>query len=593
MQLLKTQPSIIVFFILVSFCIPKSFASDNGLLNAMEKELNRSVHKLGGTGSAPLYYLAYRVNDLEWFDLTAESGAVEALVCPAHYRYLDIDLRVGDRHRDNTHKLRGKESFGSSSDKRFRLPIEDNESAIRTALWEATDAAFKQAQQNYSGVAANIDVKSQEEDRSDDFSVESAQKYSGDHVELKIDRTLWEGRLRRLSAVFKQFAHLQNPTVHFAATGTKRFLVNSEGTKIRDEIANYRISFYADTIADDGMKLWLYDDVEVTRLSDLPDENKLEQMALKLAKSVEELRTAPAAEPYAGPAILRSRAASVFFHETFGHRMEGHRQKDMSEGRTFTKRIGQQVMPTFISVTDDPTTDMLGGRRLNGYYRYDDEGVPAQKVVLVQNGILKNFLMGRSPIAGFKKSNGHGRCSTGHVPVARQGNLIVESSVRVPYEKLREMLLEEVKKQGKPYGLIFDQIAGGFTMTNTTMPQLYKLQPLKVTRVFVDGRPDQLLRGVNLVGTPIASLEQIVNASDDDDTFNGTCGAESGWVPVSASSPSLLVRTIEVERQRNTQEKLPILPPPNQDPEYKSLSGAEFVAPAGATNVLQPLKGDR
>ncbi|HEU4333295.1 MAG TPA: metallopeptidase TldD-related protein, partial [Candidatus Eisenbacteria bacterium] len=292
--------------------------------------------------------------------------------------------------------------------------------------------------------------------------------------------------------------------------------------------------------------------------------------AKRLAKDLDDLRKAPLAEPYAGPAILRPRAAGVFFHEIFGHRIEGHRQKDEDEGRTFAKKVGQAVMPAFITVIDDPTRAKHAGKELNGAYKFDDEGVESQKVVLVDKGVLKTFLMGRSPVRNVPKSNGHGRCSPGNRPVARQGNLIVDSSQRVTYAKLREMLVEELKKQGKPYGLIFDDIAGGFTFTQTFVPQAFKLLPLRVWKVHADGTADQLLRGVDLVGTPLASLERILGAGDDDDVFNGTCGAESGWVPVSAASPSLLVATIEVERQRKGQDKPPLLPAPKHDPEKES-----------------------
>jgi len=229
-------------------------------------------------------------------------------------------------------------------------------------------------------------------------------------------------------------------------------------------------------------------------------------------------------------------------------------------------------MPEFVTVSDDPTRVRFGAKALNGHYKFDDEGVPGTKVTLVDKGVLKTFLMGRSPIKDFTTSNGHGRCSPGRDPVARQANLIVDSTKRVPYPKLREMLIEEMKKQGKPYGLVFDEIAGGFTMTQSVMPQVYKLLPLRVWKVYPDGRPDELMRGADLVGTPLASLERIMCGADDDDTFNGTCGAESGWVPVSATSPSLLVGTIEVERQHKAQDKPPLLPSPMSEPDKESNS---------------------
>ncbi|MGH9551262.1 MAG: TldD/PmbA family protein, partial [Terriglobales bacterium] len=381
-------------------------------------------------------------------------------------------------------------------------------------------------------------------------------------TKVPIDRAAWEARLRRLSAIYKEYPAIEDSDTEFSAAHTTRCLVNSEGTNVQDEHDQFRFFSTVHAIADDGMKIWLYDGIEAESVADLPTDAALEKMVRRLGEQITALRSAPKAEPYAGPAILRSRAAGVFFHEIFGHRIEGHRQKDEDEGRTFAKKVGQQIMPPFISVVDDPTLRRFKNKPLNGYYRYDDEGVPAQRVQLVKDGILKTFLLSRSPIKGFNKSNGHGRCSPGHSPVARQGNLMVDSSKRVPYAKLREMLIAEVKKQGKPYGLIFDEIAGGFTMTQAFVPQTFKLLPLRVWRVYTDGRPDQLLRGVDLVGTPLATIERIKCAADDDDTFNGTCGAESGWVPVSASSPSLLVGTIEVELQHKAQDKPPLLPAP-------------------------------
>jgi predicted Zn-dependent protease len=345
--------------------------------------------------------------------------------------------------------------------------------------------------------------------------VESPHQFKEVANSLAIDKKVWEDRVRNLARLYRQHKDITDANVSFSATRTVRYLVSSEGAQIEDEHIQYRVFTTATTIADDN-----------------------------------------------GPAILMEEAAGVFFHETFGHRIEGHRQKNEDEGRTFAKKVGQKVMPDFITVTDDPTRQRLGSKPLNGYYKFDDEGVQAQPVTLVDKGMLKTFLMSRSPIKDFSVSNGHGRCSPGADPVARQANLIVDSSKRVPYEKLREMLIAEAKRQGKPYGLVFDEIAGGFTMTAAYMPQVYKLLPLRVWRVYTDGRPDELLRGVDLIGTPLASLERIVCGADDDDTFNGTCGAESGWVPVSASSPSLLVDTIEVERQHKAQDKPPLLPPP-------------------------------
>jgi TldD protein len=552
---------------------PSNATEGDVVLQSMQKELNRSFTKLKKDGEQNLYFLAYRLYDTQAIEMSAEYGGLISDKPESHKRTLDIEVRVGSPKIDNTHKTRGGGSrMGSEFTSRSLIPLDDDEAALRTALWERTDAAYKSAEADYQKVLTNRDVRIAEEDNSDDFSKEKPAVYYGKALEMNVDRTAWEDRLRRLSAIYRKYPHIKSSLVRFSATKTKRYLVTSEGTIIEDEHIQYRVYTIAEATADDGMRVWLYDGVEAPTKTDLPDDEKLDQMVNKVAASVEELRVAKAAEPFAGPAILQAKSAGVYFHEIFGHRIEGHRQKDESEGRTFTKLIGKEIMPTFITVVDDPLKERLGTKALNGFYRYDDEGVPAQKAVLVDKGILKGYLMERSPIRGFPNSNGHGRSSPGSKPVARQANLIVDSTKRVPYATLRAQLIAEIKRQGKPYGLVFDEIAGGFTMTQAFMPQVFKLKPLRVWRVYPDGRPDELLRGVDLVGTPLTSLERILGAADDDDVFNGTCGAESGWVPVSAISPSLLVQTIEVERNIKEQDKPPVLPPPGEDMEGKSNS---------------------
>jgi len=276
------------------------------------------------------------------------------------------------------------------------------------------------------------------------------------------------------------------------------------------------------------------------------------------------LRKAPPAEPFVGPAILSGRASAVLFHEILGHRIEGLRQKDESDARTFANKIGTRIMPSFLSVVDDPTIKILHGTKLVGNYAFDDEGIPAQRVEIVKDGLLRGFLLSRSPVKGFAHSNGHGRSSPGWNPVARQGNLIVEvdPSKQVSQAKLRTLLVKEVRKQHKQYGLLFEELSGGETRTSALGPQAVSLFPLIVYRVYADGRPDELIRGVDLVGTPLSLLERIMAAGTDIATFNGRCGAESGDVPVSATAPSLLLQSIEVQRKAKSLRKEPILPAP-------------------------------
>jgi predicted Zn-dependent protease len=280
---------------------------------------------------------------------------------------------------------------------------------------------------------------------------------------------------------------------------------------------------------------------------------------------MEGLVVSPLNDPTVGPALLTGRAAAVFFHEVFGHRAEGHRQKDVNEGQTFAKKVGEPILPDFLSIVDDPTLKKLGKQDLLGYYQYDDEGVTGERTVLVDHGVLKNFEMSRSPLVGFPHSNGHGRRQIGATPVSRQGNLIVESNKTVTNAELRAKLIELIKQQNKPYGLLIDDIAGGFTFTGRGQPQAFQVEPLVVYKVFADGRPDELVRGVDIVGTPLAALTKIVATGDTPEVFNGYCGAESGYVPVSAAAPAILTTELEVQKKQTSTDRPPILPPPAHD----------------------------
>jgi predicted Zn-dependent protease len=327
-----------------------------------------------------------------------------------------------------------------------------------------------------------------------------------------------------------------------------------------------RLIVFAVSRADDGMDLFRAQTFEAETVNGLPKQAELEKVIGDLGKSLEELRKAPVTEPFNGPAILSGRAAAVFFHEVLGHRLEGQRQRGDEEGQTFTKDVDKPVLPSFLSVSDDPTRTKFGDTWLSGSYTYDDEGQKAQKVDLIQDGVLKTFLMSRLPIASFSNSNGHGRAQTGRVPNGRQGNLIVSSTKAVPETELRRMLIEEAKKQGKPYGLYFEDISSGFAVTTRNSPQAFQVIPLVVYRVYVDGRPDELVRGVSIVGTPLAAMKRILATGDKSEVFNGECGAESGSIPVSAVAPAMLLTEMETQRQPQGTDRVPILPNPSATP---------------------------
>jgi predicted Zn-dependent protease len=545
-------------------------------LAALQAELQRGMHELGAKGKPAPYFIGYEVHDKTEVVIAASYGTL-VQSSARRARILDTDVRVGDYKLDSTHTIRSSDFDFSSmmGGHPAALPLDDDQAALRAVAWAETDRRYREAAERLVKIRTQRTLKVAEEDPSDDFSREKPVTYLGDPAALTVDAPAWERRVRDLSGRFRGEGELQDSEVTLQAVGATRWLLNSEGTLVQTGRNYVRVFLEANARADDGMELERFESFDAASFADLAKQGEMERAADTMIADLKALRRAPLADPYIGPAILEGKAAGVFFHEIFGHRVEGHRQKNEDEGQTFAKKVGQPIMPSFVSVYDDPTLSRLGTIDLNGFYRFDDEGVVAQRATLVDGGVLRGFLLSRSPTRGFEQSNGHGRRQEGRTVVSRQGNLVVEPKEVVPVDELRRRLRDEAKRQGKPYGLLFRDISGGFTNTARMGPQAFKVLPILVYRVWVDGRPDELVRGVDLVGTPLAALSRILAASDDFQTFNGYCGAESGFVPVSATSPSLLVEQIEIERRDKGNDKPPVLPPPtirDREPETRPKS---------------------
>jgi predicted Zn-dependent protease len=540
-----------------------SAAAEDALTKVMTSELKHSMEHLATEDGTRPYFLAYTITRTDNAAVVGSLGALEQDDIQSR-RVLDVDVRVGDYALDNTRQIRGGagDRFGRRFGGAAQVSLENNPLAVKHALWQATDGAFKSAVERFQRVRTDLKTTVEEEHKADDFSREKPSVHSEPEVVLDLNREEWGRRIRNVSRLALKYPQIYESSVAVVAVANNRSMVSSEGSRVKTGQKHLRVAVSASTKADDGMELSQSYIFNAATEAGLPNEKQVRAEFQKVLDGVMALRVAPLVEPYTGPAILLNRASGVFFHEIFGHRIEGHRQKDVEEGQTFTKMVGKPILPEFLSVADDPTQASFGGEDLRGFYRFDDEGVPASKVNLVESGVLKTFLLSRSPVPGFAKSNGHGRREPGRQVVSRQGNLMVHSTKAVPLAKLREMLVAECKKKDKPYGYWFEDITGGFTTTARGGPQAFKVLPVVVYRVFADGRKDELVRGVDIVGTPLSCFSKIIATGDDASVFNGSCGAESGWVPVSAVSPSILVEEIEIEKRERSQERLPILPPP-------------------------------
>lgn len=536
--------------------------SDKAILNAMTSEMERSVEALSQE-EQPLYYLSYEITETVNQRMSADRGRLLAKG-DSKSTILSIDLRVGDPDFDNTHVLPSDNRPAFTRPRPFPYPISlGNEGAIRQDLWFATDSEYRTQAAEYQNLKQAEKLETSEREKIPDFAASSPQSAIERDLNIQWNEKRWSKRLSEISSILRgDPSRIYNGTASLSVSITNTYFVNSEGSSIKQSHSLYNLSLQVNGQNAKGERLSRYGWYAAHSLAGLPSQKELLKRAAELKAELLALLTAPIADPYTGPAILSGKANGVFFHEILGHRLEGHRLRQKSDAQTFKEKIDQQILPSSFNVYFDPTIRTMDDADLIGTYRFDNEGVKARRVSVIENGILKRFLMSRKPLAEFPHSNGHGRKQVPFKAISRQSNLIVDVSESVPLTRLKEMLLEEVANQNKEYGLLVEDIEGGFTFTGRTMPNAFNVTPTIVYKVYPDGT-EELVRGVDLIGTPLDAFSRIVAASNETDVFNGFCGAESGSVPVSAVAPAILVRQIEVQKKALNETRLPILPPPD------------------------------
>ncbi|MBN2495629.1 MAG: TldD/PmbA family protein [Deltaproteobacteria bacterium] len=565
---MHTRNSLILTALLVLLAAPVRAGEQksDAMLEALETEVSRAMSALGKTDSPP-YFLAVEVTEAQAIHIIGEEGGLQGY-SPVKYRWVDVDIRLGSPELDSTHALRAGFEGGMRGGR--NIPLGDDPLVLRQQIWREIESRYMKAKDRWAQVESERQVLVAENAAEDLAKVEPA-KDIGPAAELGVDRARWEDEIRKASAELAKSEIVFDGSVQLMADTVNRWFVSSEGTRLRHAETRFRLGAFVDTMAADGEKLTLHRFYEGASQDELPDTETLCRSVRELEQQLQALRAAPPQEPYSGPAILSGKAAAVFFHEILGHRLEGHRLKQITDAQTFRDMLGKPILPEFLTVTDEPDRARYGDSFLFGHYRYDNQGVPGEKVVLVKDGVLERFLESRSTERKGGRSNGHGRRQYGRDAVTRQGNLIISASRSVPDAELRKTFRAQLAKQGLDYGLYIDEIHGGFTFTGRTLPNAFDVKAVVSYRVFADGRPDELVRGVDLIGTPLVTFSRIVATSDQPQIFNGFCGAESGSVPVSAVSPALLVSQIETQRKFKGQQMPPLLPPPG--------SASEEVAP--------------
>jgi TldD protein len=563
---IKRRLGVFLLFVLPAFAV----RAQDSLITVLEAELARSFTELK-KATVPAYYIDYRVDDVANLHLNTSFGSLVRAGSDKS-RVLVSRVKVGSYEFDNTHP-QGPDDFEmhEGSDP-TELPYENEKIALRMGIWMTTQNEYKQALRGFKAArqARERTTTPVTTAPTNDFSKETPTRYyeppQADLI-TAFNGGVWKEKLKKYSALFLKNGDLVEGDVSLQFSQERKYFITTEQTQVVQNNTSAYIHVNGSIRASDGDVIPLHLSYYAVTPDGFPADEKIMADIEKMIASLEKLKTAPLAEPYSGPAILLAPAAGVFFHEIFGHRVEGHRMKKEYDGHTFKAKIGEYVLPKTLQVYFDPTLTAIDGKPINGGYKYDDEGIKGERVTVVDKGMLKTFLMSRTPLENLARSNGHGRASIGMEPVSRQSNLIVETTKGVPMEDLRKMLLKECKRQGKPYGYLFRDVVGGFTVTDRYNPNAFNIFPTMVYRIYVDGRADELVRGVDLIGTPLAMFAEIQATGNDRDTFIGFCGAESGYVPVSAASPSLFVRRIETQKKPRQHQEATLLSRPGSQPQ--------------------------
>ncbi len=524
----------------------QDYAGDT-LVNLLRDEVKYYYEHLSKR-DVPVYFLSFRVVDNHTLTLSSEFGLSDE--SESHTRKFVPHVRVGSSARDNY-----MYSASSADRKITDLPFNCSSlPALKEAIWNGMEHRYAQAVKDYEDLERNRKSVTSSLDSIPSFSAAPVSVHYEapmTQAETHIDKAKWQAYVDEASREFIRYKkQLGSGKVELLCEHIRSIVVNSEGTLVAQNRRAYRVMARATAKAAEGTNYRISDDCFAYTLDEMPSLDSLKRMAHNVAERVIALSRAPMADPYTGPAILSGKASGVFFHEVLGHRLEGKRTQSVNN--ELNSMMHRQILPSSFQLYFDPTLTSYAGQPLNGHYLYDDEGTKAQRVDCVKDGVLQQLLMSRSPVKGFAESNGHARGEIGKDPNPRQSNFIIEPTQMHTEAELRTMLRQELKRQNLEYGYLFATASDGFTTVGGTRNvNSFNVNPIETYRVYADGRPDELVRGVSLIGTPLNMFSNIVAAGGEMMRFTGYCGAQSGQVPVSTVAPTVFVAQVETQGKKS------------------------------------------
>jgi predicted Zn-dependent protease len=531
---------LICFFLFLPNAFSQSNQNDDVIFRAVQDELARAMKDLKLKDFEKPYFIEYVVEDEDALIIESKFGAL-LKSSRERQRILYTQVRVGNYDFDNTTEYSGGFKFP------FPMTLDDDYIALRRAVWFVTDFSYKQAiDQLAAKKAATQNGTDEDEDESlPALSKEESVVSIGQRGKLEIDQEKWEKQIRAWSAMFRAYPELQESTVNFYVRQVNRYMVNSEGTKILEPSLLITLNIYAEAVTvPDNIRLTPSRHLYAKSFDELPSTEEINQVIKNLAQDLVKLRNAPQFDgKYIGPALFTERATVQLFLQLLSQNLD-------SGG--LVERLDRKVLPTFLSVVDDPTQTKLDNFRLIGDYKIDDEGVPAKRLTLIENGVLKTLLSTRTPTKEIPRSNGRARSGGGGAVLANISNLFVQSKDGKSFAELKQQLIEACRAQGLKYGILFREIDSTFT------PQENDLSvPILAYKVYVEDGREELFRGADIFDLTVRELRQILAAGNDAHAFNILLGNGhlGEGIPVSLVAPSVLLDEIDLRKSTASKER--------------------------------------
>jgi TldD protein len=515
-------------------------AKGDPLLEALLTELDRSTATLKMDQVQRPYYLEYRVHDVEDFNTEAAFGALREDQ-RTHLRVLRVVVRLGNYKQDSF--------YGQGVGNASILTTDNDTVALRRQIWLLTDEAYKSAADAYAEKLSALKQFSADPNPVDDFAQAPVVSAVGETVKLKVDEESWKKTVEGMTDLYRKYPDVQSLTASARFSATNEYLVNSEGSIVRDGRSNATVTVSGSTQAEDGMRLSRNPFWAEELPQDLPGRESLLKETVKMLDTLDALRKAPIVEEsYRGPVLFSPDAADDVVAGMIGGNILGRKPAPGRPNRTsgaFATSYKTRVLPKFVTVMDDPTLKEFHGKKLLGNYGVDSEGVRAQAVTIVDAGVLENYLLNRQPIRDFPASNGHGRSSPGTNPQPAIGTLIVKSSEPVTADELKKRVLQMATEQSKPYAYRVETLGPGNS-------------PRLLYRVYAKDGQEELVRGAVFNELDVRALRNDLIAVGDDPLVSN----RTGGIGQTVIAPSLLFDELEVKRADTGKEKLPEYPAP-------------------------------